>query len=164
MNKFNINSVKENKNRPAWVTPEILVAKRRSYLWKGAALLCTAAAAVAAKVILSSIAASEITVMLPMIRNTALLLVMAFSLVISIICKKANPAATHAFMIADSIAAGILAAVLLNTVPVRIFCLMAGLAAFLTICLLYLGFKCKYDPEEVDPELLKYHPYIYIPH
>ncbi|MCF0260664.1 MAG: hypothetical protein HUJ54_12470, partial [Erysipelotrichaceae bacterium] len=75
-----------------------------------------------------------------------------------------NPAATHAFMMADSMAAGVLAAVILHAAPMRWFFPAGALAVLLISCALYLVYQAKYDPEDVDPELLKYPvPYIYIP-
>ena len=154
MNIFNTASVKENKNRPAWVTPEILIAKRKSCFWAGASLLCAGAAAVAAKVILSSLAVSEAAVLLPVIRNTVLLLILAFSLIISVLYKRTAPAVTGIFMTADGIAAGILASGFLYTAPTRWFGLAVGLGVLLPICLLYLAYQSKYEPEETDPQQL----------
>ena len=164
MKKTKTPTVKENKYRPAWVTPEILLEKRKVYLWRGAALLCAAITAIAAKALLTSNAVPA-AALLPVIRNTALLLIMAFSLIISIIFKKANPGVTRSIMMMNSMAAGTLSAVLLQSLGMFPFCFGISLAVFLAICLLYLVYQAKYDPEDVDPELLKGPlPYIYIPY
>ncbi|MCF0258348.1 MAG: hypothetical protein HUJ54_00675 [Erysipelotrichaceae bacterium] len=163
MKKPNTPAMKENRYRPAWVTPEILQAKRKSYLWMGASLLCFGAASVAVKMVLNSPVLPDAASLLPVLRNTALLLLMACGLIVSVIFKKADPRATRAFMIAGGLAAGTLSAVLLHTAPMSWFGLFTGLAVFLTACVLYLVYQAKYDPEDVDPRLLAGCPYVYIP-
>ena len=138
--------------RPAQTVSEALLSKRKSYQRTGAALLCTAAAAFAAKVFLSSPAMSDTAFLLPAIRNASLLLVMACSLILSIISRKADPPIVHAIAMICSLSAGILFGVLRQNTPITRFSLYIGFPVVITGCMLYLVYHARYvlrDPHSL---------------
>ncbi|MCF0258351.1 MAG: hypothetical protein HUJ54_00690 [Erysipelotrichaceae bacterium] len=154
MSKNHIGPFEENGQYPVQAVPEILHAKRRSYQWIAAGLLAAAATAFAAKVLLTSPSLYEYAAMLPVLRNTVLLLLMTMSLIISVIYKYGNPIAVRIFMMSDFAAAGLLAAVLGLHTSMAWFGLYVIIAVVLAGVFLYVQYKFKYDPKEAGSAVL----------
>ena len=141
------------------VSPKVKKAACRNAQWRGAAVLFGGAAAIAAKILASNpstaawFAPSTFTLCV-----YAALGLTAFFL-ISMLLKKSSGILSRILMTSSCISFGILAGWTGHDLTVFQFSVFLGLGLLLIEIVVYLLYKCKYDPVDIDTD--NFHPMIW---
>ena len=154
MTNPNSSAIRYRKYPSALAARKNLCLKRRSYRWMGASVLFSGAAAVTAKVILTASLLPSPSHLLPAVQNTSLILTIVSSLILAAIWKKADSMPARLLMLTDSAAAGIFLGCLGVLTPMPWFVFWICNIVIFIGSFLFLVFKAKYEPENLEPLIL----------